>query len=178
MRLGLPILAGALTPTEAIAAYAQGASAVKLFPASLGGPRYLAALRDPLPDMPFVPVGGVDAELAGQYLAGGALAVGVGSPLVRDAAAGGDLAALRARARSFLAVGRGRRSTPGRALNSDTVLRRGIAACPTGQIASVIDAADQALCICTATVFPHAVAFELTPHRRGGLSACEGDENG
>lgn len=99
--LGVPVLAGALTPTEAVAATRSGACAVKLFPASLGGPGYLRALRDPLPEVPFVPVGGVDAGLAQDYFAAGAVAVGVGSPLVGDAPSGGDLAALRDRARAF-----------------------------------------------------------------------------
>ncbi|MFJ7769778.1 bifunctional 4-hydroxy-2-oxoglutarate aldolase/2-dehydro-3-deoxy-phosphogluconate aldolase [Streptomyces sp. NPDC097107] len=104
---GMPVLAGALTPTEAAAAMAAGATAVKLFPASLGGPAYLRALRDPFPDMPLVPVGGVDADLAPEYFAAGALAVGVGSPLVGDAAHGGELDGLRVRARRFRAVCRG-----------------------------------------------------------------------
>ena len=68
-----------------------------LFPASLGGAGYLKALRDPFPTVPFVPVGGIDAASALAYLAVGAVAVGVGSPLVGDAADGGDLGALRAR---------------------------------------------------------------------------------
>ena len=67
----LPVLAGALTPTEVIAATALGADAVKLFPASLGGPRYLRALRDPFPDTPFVPVGGVGTDEVDAYLCGG-----------------------------------------------------------------------------------------------------------
>jgi 2-dehydro-3-deoxyphosphogluconate aldolase/(4S)-4-hydroxy-2-oxoglutarate aldolase len=103
-RLGLPVCAGALTPTEVVAARRAGATVVKLFPGSFGGPAYLKALRDPLPDVPFVPVGGVDAARAAEYFAAGALAVGIGSPLLGDAARGGDLDALRARAASFLAV--------------------------------------------------------------------------
>lgn len=99
--LGMPVLAGALTPTEAVAAVASGATAVKLFPASLGGPGYLTALRGPLPHVPFVPVGGVDLAATRAYLAAGAVAVGVGGPLVGDAADGGDLAGLRDRARAF-----------------------------------------------------------------------------
>jgi 2-dehydro-3-deoxyphosphogluconate aldolase/(4S)-4-hydroxy-2-oxoglutarate aldolase len=95
---GLPMLIGALTPSEVIAADEYGAAAVKLFPASLGGPRYLKALRDPFPATPFVPVGGVDRDAALEYLAAGAVAVGVGSPLIGDAANGGDLSALRRRA--------------------------------------------------------------------------------
>jgi 2-dehydro-3-deoxyphosphogluconate aldolase/(4S)-4-hydroxy-2-oxoglutarate aldolase len=100
-RTGLPVLAGALTPSEVWAAHERGAAAVKLFPASLGGPAYLRALRDPFPEVPLVPVGGVDAEAAARYLAAGAIAVGVGSPLLGDAVTGGDLAGLAARARCF-----------------------------------------------------------------------------
>ncbi|MEV4839702.1 bifunctional 4-hydroxy-2-oxoglutarate aldolase/2-dehydro-3-deoxy-phosphogluconate aldolase [Nonomuraea sp. NPDC049486] len=103
-RRGLPVAAGALTPTEAYTATRMGAAAVKLFPASLGGPAYLKALRDPFPRLPFVAVGGVGlAELPG-FLAAGAIAAGVGGPLVGDAASGGDLDALRERARAFLAA--------------------------------------------------------------------------
>lgn len=101
---GLPVAAGALTPTEAWTAVQRGASAVKLFPASAGGPAYLRALRDPLPDIPFLAVGGVGLDDVEAYLQAGAMGVGVGSPLVGDAASGGDLAALRDRARSYLAV--------------------------------------------------------------------------
>jgi 2-dehydro-3-deoxyphosphogluconate aldolase/(4S)-4-hydroxy-2-oxoglutarate aldolase len=101
---GIAVLAGALTPTEAVTAMRMGATAVKLFPASFGGPGYLRALRDPLPWVPFVPVGGVDAALAAEYLAAGAMAVGVGSPLVGDTMREGNLEALRARAGAFLAV--------------------------------------------------------------------------
>jgi 2-dehydro-3-deoxyphosphogluconate aldolase/(4S)-4-hydroxy-2-oxoglutarate aldolase len=101
---GLPLLCGALSPTEVVTAVQQGAVAVKLFPASLGGVRYLRALRDPFPAVSFVPVGGVDADAAREYLAAGAIAVGVGSPLLGDAASGGSLSDLRIRARRFLAI--------------------------------------------------------------------------
>jgi 2-dehydro-3-deoxyphosphogluconate aldolase/(4S)-4-hydroxy-2-oxoglutarate aldolase len=100
---GLPVLAGALTPSEIIAAAARG-TAVKLFPASLGGPSYLRAVRAPLPQVPFVPVGGIDAEAVRAYLAAGALAVGVGTPLLGDAADGGELTELRERAHVFRAA--------------------------------------------------------------------------
>jgi 2-dehydro-3-deoxyphosphogluconate aldolase/(4S)-4-hydroxy-2-oxoglutarate aldolase len=97
----LPVLAGAVTPSEVIAQTRRGACAVKLFPASLGGPGYLRALRDPFPAVPFIPVGGIDQAAALDYLAAGAIAVGVGSPLVGDAANGGDLAELRSRAATW-----------------------------------------------------------------------------
>lgn len=113
----IPVLAGAFTPTEVATAMGLGATAVKLFPSSLGGPEYLRALRDPLPDVPFVPVGGVDALLAARYLALGAVAVGVGSALVGDALAGdaegaGAVDQLRARLAVFLAAAKPFRATP------------------------------------------------------------------
>lgn len=104
VRRGLPVAAGALTPTEAYTAVQLGASAVKLFPASMGGPAYLKALRDPFPDIPFVAVGGVGLAELPAYLLAGAIAVGVGGPLVGDAASGGDLDALRTRTRAYLAA--------------------------------------------------------------------------
>ncbi|MFJ8630727.1 bifunctional 4-hydroxy-2-oxoglutarate aldolase/2-dehydro-3-deoxy-phosphogluconate aldolase [Streptomyces sp. NPDC093568] len=103
--LGMPVLAGVLTPTEIIAARTMGVAALKIFPiAQAGGAAYLKALRGPFPDTPFVPVGGIDEDAARACLAAGALAVGVGSPLVGDAADGGGIDALRERARRFRAV--------------------------------------------------------------------------
>ncbi|MGW2031113.1 bifunctional 4-hydroxy-2-oxoglutarate aldolase/2-dehydro-3-deoxy-phosphogluconate aldolase [Streptomyces sp. NPDC001811] len=103
--LGLPVLAGVFTPTDVIAARSTGAAALKVFPvAQAGGAAYLKALRGPFPDAAFVPVGGVDETVARACLAAGATAVGVGSPLVGDAADGGSLEALRTRARAFRTV--------------------------------------------------------------------------
>ncbi|MFC7308554.1 bifunctional 4-hydroxy-2-oxoglutarate aldolase/2-dehydro-3-deoxy-phosphogluconate aldolase [Streptomyces monticola] len=105
VRQGLPVLAGVLTPSEVCEATAAEATALKVFPASaMGGPSYLKALRAPFPDLPFVPVGGVGTAEAAEYLRLGAVAVGVGSPLVGDAADGGDLSGLRRRAAEFKAV--------------------------------------------------------------------------
>jgi 2-dehydro-3-deoxyphosphogluconate aldolase/(4S)-4-hydroxy-2-oxoglutarate aldolase len=101
---GIPVLAGALTPSEAFEAMNRGATAVKLFPASIGGPGYLKAVRDPFPDIPFIAVGGVGLDEAAGYWAVGAVAVGLGGPLFGDAGSGGDLAPLRERARSFVAL--------------------------------------------------------------------------
>lgn len=98
----VPVLAGAYTATEAYSAMATGATAVKLFPASAGGPAYLKALRDPFPTMPLVPVGGVTLDLVPAYLIAGAVAVGLGGPLTGDAVRGGSLEALADRARAFL----------------------------------------------------------------------------
>ncbi|MGW7253548.1 bifunctional 4-hydroxy-2-oxoglutarate aldolase/2-dehydro-3-deoxy-phosphogluconate aldolase [Streptomyces sp. NPDC054834] len=102
---GLPVLAGVLTPTDIVTARGLGATALKIFPAAqAGGPGYLKALRGPFPHEPFVPVGGVDEAAARAYLTAGATAVGIGSPLVGDAADGGSITGLRARARAFRAV--------------------------------------------------------------------------
>ncbi|MEV6423558.1 bifunctional 4-hydroxy-2-oxoglutarate aldolase/2-dehydro-3-deoxy-phosphogluconate aldolase [Streptomyces sp. NPDC051662] len=97
-RLGVPVLPGALTPTEILTAWQAGASMVKLFPASVGGPEYVRAVRAPLPDVPLVPTGGIGLEEAPAYLRAGATALGMGSPLVGDACEGGDLTALAERA--------------------------------------------------------------------------------
>ncbi|MDR7082523.1 2-dehydro-3-deoxyphosphogluconate aldolase/(4S)-4-hydroxy-2-oxoglutarate aldolase [Arthrobacter ginsengisoli] len=101
---GIPVLAGAMTPTEAYEAMTRGATAVKLFPASTGGPRYLKALRDPFPGIPFIAVGGVGLDEATGYWQAGAVAVGLGSPLFGDAGSGGDLSPVRERARGFMAL--------------------------------------------------------------------------
>ena len=94
-----------LTAADTRDALAAGAAAVKLFPACTGGPTHLAQLRAPLPEIPLMAVGGVDLEAAGRYMAAGALAVGVGSPLLRGAdrdPAPEALSALTARARALL----------------------------------------------------------------------------
>lgn len=106
LNLGLPLLVGALTPAEVYTAAREGATAVKLFPASVGGPAYLKALRDPFPDISFIPVGGVGAESVTDYLQAGALAVGAGSPLTGDAPRGGSLAELAGRASKFIGLAR------------------------------------------------------------------------
>ena len=74
--LGVPAIPGALTPTEVEAAWRAGAAMVKLFPASLGGPRYVRDLLAPLADVPLIVTGGVDASNARAFLEAGAVAVG------------------------------------------------------------------------------------------------------
>lgn len=75
---------GALTPTEILSAWKAGASAIKLFPASSVGEGFLHELRGPLPAIPLVPTGGVDADRAAAYIKAGAVAVGVGGWLLGD----------------------------------------------------------------------------------------------
>jgi 2-dehydro-3-deoxyphosphogluconate aldolase/(4S)-4-hydroxy-2-oxoglutarate aldolase len=92
---GVPVFPGALTPTEILAAWNAGASAVKLFPAVSVGPGYLAQLRGPLPDIRLMPTGGVAAETAGRWIAAGAVAVGMGGWLIGDGEPGGVTARAR-----------------------------------------------------------------------------------
>lgn len=98
LRMGVPVICGAFTPTEIHSAWQAGATMVKVFPASIGGPGYLKAIRGPLNEIPLVPTGGIGLADARAYLDAGAKALGMGSPLVGDACIGGDLDALRERA--------------------------------------------------------------------------------
>lgn len=97
LRMGVPVICGAFTPTEIHSAWQAGATMVKVFPASVGGPGYLKAIRGPLNEIPLVPTGGIGLAEARAYLDAGAKALGMGSPLVGDACIGGDLDALRER---------------------------------------------------------------------------------
>jgi 2-dehydro-3-deoxyphosphogluconate aldolase/(4S)-4-hydroxy-2-oxoglutarate aldolase len=78
----IPVIPGALSPTEIVTAWQQGATCVKVFPAQrLGGAAYLRSLRDPLPDIPLIPTGGITVENALDYLQAGAIALGLASSL-------------------------------------------------------------------------------------------------
>lgn len=74
---------GALTPTELLHAYEQGATLVKIFPCgNMGGPKYIKSLKAPFPDAQLIPTGGVNAANAADFIAAGAFALGVGADLV------------------------------------------------------------------------------------------------
>ncbi|MBL7141054.1 MAG: bifunctional 4-hydroxy-2-oxoglutarate aldolase/2-dehydro-3-deoxy-phosphogluconate aldolase [Planctomycetes bacterium] len=96
------VVPGAFTPTEVFRAHALGADIVKVFPAEVGGPAYFKALLAPMPFLKLLPTGGVDLETAGPFIRAGAVALGVGSALVKkDAIAAGDWAAITGLARRF-----------------------------------------------------------------------------
>jgi 2-dehydro-3-deoxyphosphogluconate aldolase/(4S)-4-hydroxy-2-oxoglutarate aldolase len=77
------ICAGAMTPTEVLAAWQAGSDVVKVFPANaVGGPKYIKALKGPFPQIEMIPTGGVNLETAGEFLKAGACAVAVGGELV------------------------------------------------------------------------------------------------
>ncbi|MDQ1257147.1 MAG: 2-dehydro-3-deoxyphosphogluconate aldolase / (4S)-4-hydroxy-2-oxoglutarate aldolase [Candidatus Hydrogenedentes bacterium] len=101
-RYGKPIIAGAYTPTEILAAWDAGADFVKVFPANVGGPEYLKAIKGPLPQIPLIPTGGVDLDTAGPFLKAGASALAVGGNLVNNKLiAAGDYATITKNAKAF-----------------------------------------------------------------------------
>jgi len=80
---GKLVMAGALTPTEIMAAWEAGADFVKVFPCGqVGGAKYIKSLKGPFPQIPFVPTGGVNLNTAGEFIEAGAVALGVGGELV------------------------------------------------------------------------------------------------
>lgn len=99
------ITAGALTPTEVLAAWEAGADIVKIFPCgSMGGPKYIRALKAPFPEIEMIPTGGVTLETTAEFLKAGACAVAVGGDLIDSKnLAEGHFEVFVERARHFLA---------------------------------------------------------------------------
>jgi 2-dehydro-3-deoxyphosphogluconate aldolase/(4S)-4-hydroxy-2-oxoglutarate aldolase len=82
-RYSVPVIPGALTPTEVVTAWEAGADIVKVFPCSaMGGAKYLKSLKAPFPQIELIPTGGVSLATAAEFLAAGAFALGVGADLV------------------------------------------------------------------------------------------------
>ena len=102
----VPIFPGAFSPTEILAAWRAGASAVKLFPASVAGPAFVREMRGPLPEIPLIPTGGVTVENAPGFIAAGAVALGVGGWLT----GGGSLEVIRQRSADLVRAVRSARS--------------------------------------------------------------------
>jgi 2-dehydro-3-deoxyphosphogluconate aldolase/(4S)-4-hydroxy-2-oxoglutarate aldolase len=115
-RYSKPCIAGALTPTEVVAAWQAGADLVKIFPCGpVGGPKYIKALKGPFPHIDFVPTGGVNLETTPEFIKAGAAAVAVGGELV-DAKAlrEGRLEVITANARKYVEAVRAARAALGR----------------------------------------------------------------
>ena len=81
-RYSVPVVSGAYTPTEILTAWQAGADMVKVFPASIGGPALIKAIKGPLPQIKLVPVGGVNLDTTADFIRAGAEIVGVGGSLV------------------------------------------------------------------------------------------------
>jgi 2-dehydro-3-deoxyphosphogluconate aldolase/(4S)-4-hydroxy-2-oxoglutarate aldolase len=105
-RYGVPVVPGALTPTEVVAAWQAGADAVKVFPAgNVGGASYIKALKGPLPQIDLVPTGGVSLKTAADFIRAGSSALGVGTDLVdTKALREGQAHMITERARQFVEI--------------------------------------------------------------------------
>jgi 2-dehydro-3-deoxyphosphogluconate aldolase/(4S)-4-hydroxy-2-oxoglutarate aldolase len=118
-RAGKLMIAGALTPTEVIAAWKAGSGFVKIFPCgSVGGAKYIKALKAPLPKIRMIPTGGVNLNAAADFIRAGADALGVGGEIIsQEALDSGHTAVISKAAADFLAVVReARRSAKSSAL--------------------------------------------------------------
>ena len=103
LRYDKGIMPGAYTPTEVLTAWEAGADIVKLFPADIGGPAYLKALKGPLPQIRLMPTGGVNLQTLKDFVKAGACAVGLGSQLVeKDAVERGDFDRIRSLAAQYV----------------------------------------------------------------------------
>lgn len=103
---GKLMMAGALTPTEIMAAWEAGADIVKVFPCGqVGGAKYIKALRGPFPQIPFVPTGGVNMNTAAEFIEAGSVALGIGGELVQpDALKSGKPEIIVENARKFFEI--------------------------------------------------------------------------
>jgi 2-dehydro-3-deoxyphosphogluconate aldolase/(4S)-4-hydroxy-2-oxoglutarate aldolase len=103
-RYDVAAMPGCFTPTEILAAWEAGADVVKVFPATALGPAFFKDVRGPLPQVKLMPTGGVSLDNAGDWIAAGAVAVGVGTALLDAAAiAAGNYAAITENARRIVA---------------------------------------------------------------------------
>lgn len=100
------IMAGALTPTEVLAAWKAGSDFVKIFPCgSVGGAKYIKALKGPLPQVPMVPTGGINPTTAADFILAGAAALGIGGELVsKSALESGRIDEITQAARSYVEI--------------------------------------------------------------------------
>jgi 2-dehydro-3-deoxyphosphogluconate aldolase / (4S)-4-hydroxy-2-oxoglutarate aldolase len=112
IRAGKLMMAGALTPTEVIAAWKAGSDFIKIFPCgAVGGAKYIKALKAPLPQIPMIPTGGVNLTTAADFILAGAAALGIGGELCSTSALeSGDTAFITEAARNFVAIVRDARA--------------------------------------------------------------------
>lgn len=101
-RYSVPVMPGAYTPTEILTAWEAGADVVKVFPASVGGPDFIKALRGPLPHIRLAAVGGVNVNNTADFFRAGVSVVGVGGELVNQKLLDGrDFKTITERAQAF-----------------------------------------------------------------------------
>jgi len=90
-------MAGIMTITEAITAMEAGCDILKVFPGELYGPKFIKAIKSPLPYAQIMPTGGVDVSNAGEWIKAGAVALGAGGALT-----GGDYNEIVNKAKAFI----------------------------------------------------------------------------
>lgn len=95
-RYGIPYLPGCMTIREMVKALESGCDVIKLFPANNFDPSFIKSVKGPLPHVQIMPTGGINAENMAEWLAAGAVAVGVGSDLNKAFKAGGHEAVVEA----------------------------------------------------------------------------------
>ena len=99
------VMPGAFTATEVINAWKNGADIVKIFPANIGGPDYIKALKEPLPQVELLPTKGVDFKTASAFIKAGAIAVGTGSAIVsKELMNNKDYASVTKNAERFIGI--------------------------------------------------------------------------
>jgi len=104
-RYAVPVMPGAMTPTEVLNAWEAGADVVKIFPAGVGGPQFFKDLGGPFPHIKIMPTGAVNRATAPEFIKAGACAVGVGGELVgKPLIAAKDFAAITKNALDFIAI--------------------------------------------------------------------------
>ncbi len=97
------IMPGGFTPTEVLTAWEAGADIVKVFPADIGGPKHLKALKGPFPQIRLLPTGGVNLDTLPSFVDAGACAVGLGTALVeKEALANRDMNRIRDLAKQYV----------------------------------------------------------------------------
>jgi 2-dehydro-3-deoxyphosphogluconate aldolase / (4S)-4-hydroxy-2-oxoglutarate aldolase len=103
---GTLVIPGALTPTEIIMAWNAGGDLIKIFPCgTVGGAKYIKALKGPLPQVPMIPTGGVNLDTAADFILAGAEALGVGGELISTSALkSGKTNEITEAARRFVAI--------------------------------------------------------------------------
>lgn len=105
-RYSVPVMPGALTPTEVVTAWTAGADVVKVFPCgAVGGASYIKALKAPLPQIELLPTGGVSLKTAADFIKAGSMALGVGADLVDlQAIRDGKASVVTEKAREFVRI--------------------------------------------------------------------------
>jgi 2-dehydro-3-deoxyphosphogluconate aldolase/(4S)-4-hydroxy-2-oxoglutarate aldolase len=102
-RYSIPVICGAFTALDIATAHSAGASAAKVFPGELFGPAYIQTLKQEMPHIDMIPIGGVTPQTIAEFLRAGSVAAVAGSSLIEDdACSRGDWPSVTRRARAFV----------------------------------------------------------------------------